>query len=65
MMDFGQQNRERMCRTCVNANNYVVCSINIQDSAESEGCEFYQPKTHPCEMGEVQMALNEAIGMWK
>ena len=57
--------QKRICRNCVNANNYVVCSINIQDSAESEGCEFYQPKTPPFKIGEAQMALNEAIGMWK
>ena len=33
---------DRKCSKCVNANNPVVCSCNIKDIAEKEGCDFWQ-----------------------
>ena len=30
------------CSKCVNANNPVVCSRNMKDIAEEEGCDFWQ-----------------------
>ena len=33
---------DHKCSKCINANNPVVCSRNMKDIAEEEGCDFWQ-----------------------
>ena len=43
-VEKNEQKPKSDCCTCANANNPVVCSINIKDLAEKEGCDSWHSK---------------------
>lgn len=43
-VEENEQKPKSNCCTCANANNSVVCSMNIKDLAEKEGCDSWHSK---------------------